>query len=147
MLAVLSSQMKDALVEGGKDQPVMNCQAQQVSICDLFVAVQALKKRLRQRAPIVSNGMVMVASMARQFIQYPRRFSHAEPLGAGRIAQEAGFRPGAERPLQARSLEPLHSWTMMLMAFKEARDQHIYIDQMKGFTQGLPPTPPSLFPK
>ena len=147
MLAVLSSQMKDALVEGGKDQPVMNCQAQQEGICYLFVAMQALKEGLRQRAPIVSNAMVMVTSMARQFVQYTRRFSHAETLGAGRVAQEAGFRPRAEGPLQARSFEPLHRMAMMLMAFKEARDQHIYIDQVKGLTQDLPPTPPSLFPK
>jgi len=39
MLAVLACQMKNALVEGGEYQPVVNCQAEEVSICDLFVAV------------------------------------------------------------------------------------------------------------
>jgi hypothetical protein len=35
----------------------------------------------------------------------------------------------------------------MLMSLKETGDEHIYIDQIKGFRQDGPPTLPSPFQK
>ena len=63
MLAVLSGEMENTFVEGSEYPLIVNCQAEQVGICDLVVSVQAPEKGLGQRAPVVNTGVVVVARM------------------------------------------------------------------------------------
>lgn len=64
--AVLSGQMKNGPVERNKHQSVVNGQAEEIRVRDLFVPVQTMGKRLGQGAPAMSNGVIMVTRMFRQ---------------------------------------------------------------------------------
>jgi len=139
--------MADAFVKCVEYQIVCNRHAEQVRVCDLLVTVQTPEKGLGQCAPVVKARVVEVARMERHLLQQSRGFAHAEPVWARGKTQESSLRPRADRPLQAGSMEPLRGKMVMLMSLKEAGDQHIDIDQIKGFSQDRPQSLLSPFQK
>ena len=108
MPVVFTGEEEEGGVKGCEDEVLVDGEAEEEGVGDLAIAVEAGREGFGQGVPVGDDGLEAIAGLPFEFVEGGAGLGDGQNAcrRVGKDANDTGFCKGAERPMEARRLEP-----------------------------------------